>query len=153
MRLAAVGLRDPPQAALVAAQDVDAPIRRTAVHHQVLELEVAALGQHALDGSFQVPRLVERGSDDGELHHSVFSYQNAAGVCYTEPRRGFAAKPMSANGSWRLWLGFVAFLTFARGVLLAGLIPPFNGPDEPAHFDYVQRLGEDLRLPRRPGPL
>ena len=54
---------------------------------------------------------------------------------------------MSANGSWRLWLGFVAFLTFARGVLLAGLIPPFNGPDEPAHFDYVQRLGEDLRLP------
>jgi 4-amino-4-deoxy-L-arabinose transferase-like glycosyltransferase len=27
-----------------------------------------------------------------------------------------------------------------------------NGADEPAHFDYVQRLGEDLRLPsREPG--
>src|SRR5439155_8105355 len=30
---------------------------------------------------------------------------------------------------------------------LAGLIPPLNGPDEPAHFDYVQRVVEDLRLP------
>ncbi|MGZ6125545.1 MAG: DUF2142 domain-containing protein [Myxococcales bacterium] len=54
---------------------------------------------------------------------------------------------MSATGSWKLWLGFVACLALARGMLLAGLIPPLNGPDEPAHFDYVQRVGEDLRLP------
>src|SRR5207237_1411078 len=47
----------------------------------------------------------------------------------------------------RLWLGFVACLAVVRGVLLAGLTPPLNGPDEPAHFDYVQRLAEDFRLP------
>ena len=67
-------------------------------------------------------------------------------MCYTAAL-GLAPEPMSATGSWRLWLGFVASLALARGVLLAGLIPPFNGPDEPAHFDYVQRVGEHLRLP------
>jgi len=54
---------------------------------------------------------------------------------------------MSATGSWKSWLGFVVCLALARGVLLAGLVPPLNGPDEPAHFDYVQRVAEDLRLP------
>jgi hypothetical protein len=57
------------------------------------------------------------------------------------------AAPMSATGSWRLWLGCVVCLALARGVLLAGLIPPMNGPDEPAHYDYVQRLGEGRHLP------
>lgn len=59
---------------------------------------------------------------------------------------------MTATRSWLPWLGLVAFITLVRGVLLAGLIPPMNIADEPAHFDYAQRLGEDLRLPsREPG--
>jgi len=54
---------------------------------------------------------------------------------------------MSANRSSISWVAFVAGIALVRGVLLAGLIPPMNGADEPAHFDYVQRIGEDLRLP------
>ena len=69
------------------------------------------------------------------------------GCVTTRAAQRLAAAPMSATGSWRLWLGFVACLAVVRGVLLAGLIPPLNGPDEPAHFDYVQRLAEDFRLP------
>jgi 4-amino-4-deoxy-L-arabinose transferase-like glycosyltransferase len=47
---------------------------------------------------------------------------------------------------WPLVLALVAF-TFVRGAFFAGLIPPIHGPDEEAHFDYVQRLAETGRLP------
>lgn len=56
---------------------------------------------------------------------------------------------MNADRSSKLYLAFVASIALVRGVFLAGLIPPMNAADEPAHFDYVQRLGEDLRLPTR----
>ncbi|MCP3138244.1 DUF2142 domain-containing protein [Pyxidicoccus xibeiensis] len=47
------------------------------------------------------------------------------------------------------WLAaaLVVGVVLVRGTLLAGLIPPFHGPDEPAHFNYVQRLGEEGTLP------
>lgn len=41
----------------------------------------------------------------------------------------------------------VVGVVLVRGTLLAGFIPPFHGPDEPAHFNYVQRLGEEGTLP------
>jgi 4-amino-4-deoxy-L-arabinose transferase-like glycosyltransferase len=47
-----------------------------------------------------------------------------------------------------LGLVFVAALALARGVLVASFTPPFVAPDEPAHFDYVQRLAEYGRLPQ-----
>jgi 4-amino-4-deoxy-L-arabinose transferase-like glycosyltransferase len=59
---------------------------------------------------------------------------------------------MSTTRSSKLCFAFVVAIALLRGVFLAGLIPPMGGPDEPAHFDYVQRLGETLRLPAlRPG--
>lgn len=52
------------------------------------------------------------------------------------------------DGSAR-WLAavLVVGVVLVRGPLLAGLIPPFHGPDEPTHFNYVQRLGEGGTLP------
>lgn len=38
-------------------------------------------------------------------------------------------------------------LAVLRGTLLAGFTPPMHGPDEPAHFDYSQRLAETGELP------
>jgi hypothetical protein len=42
----------------------------------------------------------------------------------------------------RLGAALVATVALARGVFLAVLIPPYQAPDEPSHFDYVQRLAE-----------
>ena len=44
------------------------------------------------------------------------------------------------------WGTLVVVLALVRGVFLAVFIPPFQSPDEPAHFDYVQRLAEIGRL-------
>ena len=41
----------------------------------------------------------------------------------------------------------VAAVALARGLLVAWVIPPFHGVDEPAHFDYAQRLLEARALP------
>ena len=51
------------------------------------------------------------------------------------------------------WAAPVVALALARGAFLAVLVPPFQSPDEPAHFDYVQRLAEVGRLadPGTPG--
>lgn len=49
--------------------------------------------------------------------------------------------------SLRSGLLFVSVLALLRGLLLAMLTPPFAAADEPAHFDYVQRLAEHGRLP------
>jgi hypothetical protein len=46
-----------------------------------------------------------------------------------------------------LGLVLVLLLALTRGVLLAGLVPPFQGTDEPAYVDYVQRLAESHRFP------
>jgi hypothetical protein len=47
----------------------------------------------------------------------------------------------------RLVVLLLCGLALLRGVLLAGLIPPMHGTDEPAHWDYVQRIAEAGRLP------
>ncbi|HET9595929.1 MAG TPA: DUF2142 domain-containing protein [Anaeromyxobacteraceae bacterium] len=41
----------------------------------------------------------------------------------------------------------LAVAALVRGAFLAGFVPPFHGPDEPAHMDYVQRIAEHGRLP------
>lgn len=61
--LAAVTLGDPRETVGVFAEDPDGLVRGPAVHHQVLDLWIA-LGQHALDGFADEPRLIERGRDD-----------------------------------------------------------------------------------------
>jgi 4-amino-4-deoxy-L-arabinose transferase-like glycosyltransferase len=40
-----------------------------------------------------------------------------------------------------------AVVAAGHGAFLAALVPPFHSPDEPAHFDYVQRLAEARSLP------
>ena len=44
----------------------------------------------------------------------------------------------------------VAAVALARSAVIAAVIPPFHGPDEAAHFDYVQRLVEARAMPRWP---
>ena len=45
----------------------------------------------------------------------------------------------------RWWLLFIA-LGLVRGLLYSALIPPWQGPDEPQHFEYVRLLYEKRRL-------
>lgn len=56
-----------------------------------------------------------------------------------------------AVGATRLRAGLVLVVVFAvaKGVLWSVVMPPFGGPDEPAHFSYSQFLAEDNRIPRR----
>ncbi len=56
-----------------------------------------------------------------------------------------------AVGAARLRLGLVLIVVFAvaKGVLWSVVMPPFGGPDEPAHFSFSQFLAEDNRIPRR----
>jgi hypothetical protein len=56
-----------------------------------------------------------------------------------------------AIGAARLRLGLVLVVVFAvaKGVLWSVVMPPFGGPDEPAHFSFAQFLAEDNRIPRR----
>jgi hypothetical protein len=39
------------------------------------------------------------------------------------------------------------FLTIARGIVYALLIPPWQTPDEPSHFAYVRFISQNHRLP------
>lgn len=43
----------------------------------------------------------------------------------------------------------ILLLMLAKGITWALVIPPGQSPDEPAHFSYVQYLGEENRLPVR----
>ena len=55
--------------------------------------------------------------------------------------------------AWLILAGISA-LAFFRGAIVASIVPPFQAPDEPAHFDYVQRIAEHGHLPElRPSPL
>lgn len=46
-----------------------------------------------------------------------------------------------------LWLGIILALYLALGSLYAVLTPPWQAPDEPAHYNYVRHLAEHGRLP------
>ncbi|PWH13121.1 MAG: hypothetical protein DDG58_14630, partial [Ardenticatenia bacterium] len=46
-----------------------------------------------------------------------------------------------------LWLGIILALYLALGSLYAMLTPPWQAPDEPAHYNYVRHLAEHGRLP------
>src|SRR5512146_2027137 len=41
----------------------------------------------------------------------------------------------------------LAILAATKGIAFSLLVPPFHGPDEPLHFDYVQALAENQTLP------
>jgi hypothetical protein len=60
--------------------------------------------------------------------------------------RRLGAPVTRAPGS-HIGLALVISLALTRGIVIAGFVPPFQGPDEPAHTDYVQRLVETRRLP------
>ncbi len=44
------------------------------------------------------------------------------------------------------FLLFLLALTFVSGVFWAAVIPIWQAPDEPAHFSYIQSLGEEFSL-------
>jgi hypothetical protein len=47
----------------------------------------------------------------------------------------------------RLVVGLVVFAALLRGLVWAVALPPWQGPDEPAHFSYIQRIANDGTLP------
>jgi 4-amino-4-deoxy-L-arabinose transferase-like glycosyltransferase len=44
-------------------------------------------------------------------------------------------------------LAIVLAAVFVRGLVWMASIPPWQGPDEPSHFTYIQTLAEDHQLP------
>ena len=47
----------------------------------------------------------------------------------------------------RLAVGLVVFAALLRGLVWAVALPPWQGPDEPAHFAYVQRIATEGSIP------
>ena len=47
----------------------------------------------------------------------------------------------------RLAVGLIVFAALLRGLVWAVALPPWQGPDEPAHFAYIQRIATDGRDP------
>lgn len=54
---------------------------------------------------------------------------------------------MPKRWSEPLWLGIVLVLYLTLGGLYAVLTPPWQAPDEPAHYNYVRQLAEHGHLP------
>ena len=54
---------------------------------------------------------------------------------------------MPKRWSEPLWLGIILALYLTLGGLYAVLTPPWQAPDEPAHYNYVRHLAEQGRLP------
>jgi len=48
---------------------------------------------------------------------------------------------------WRSWVAILVALAFVRGLLYATIVPPWQAPDEHAHFEYAALLGELGRVP------
>jgi 4-amino-4-deoxy-L-arabinose transferase-like glycosyltransferase len=47
----------------------------------------------------------------------------------------------------RLVVGLIVFAALVRGLVWAVALPPWQGPDEPVHFSYIQRIANDHTLP------
>jgi Predicted membrane protein (DUF2142) len=47
----------------------------------------------------------------------------------------------------RLAVGLIVFAALLRGLVWGVLIPPWQGPDEPAHFAYIQRIATTGTIP------
>ena len=47
----------------------------------------------------------------------------------------------------RLAVGLIVFAALLRGLVWAVALPPWQGPDEPAHFAYIQRIATTGEIP------
>lgn len=65
---------------------------------------------------------------------------------YDEPSPG-ATRPGPGRGKALLLPILVVLLTGVQGLIWTQLLPPWYGPDEPQHFDYVQILAVTGRVP------
>ena len=64
-----------------------------------------------------------------------------------------AASPTGARSrgafgpGWSSWLAVILALYLTLGLAYARATPPWQAPDEPAHFNYVRYLAERAELP------
>jgi hypothetical protein len=47
----------------------------------------------------------------------------------------------------RLVVGLIVFAALLRGLVWAVALPAWQGPDEPAHYSYIERIGNDGSIP------
>ena len=56
---------------------------------------------------------------------------------------------MRPGNHWNSFLWLLIGLSLVRGVLYSAIIPPWQAPDEPTHYEYVRLLYEKRRLVRQ----
>ena len=52
----------------------------------------------------------------------------------------------------RLAVGLIVFAALLRALVWAVALPPWQGPDEPAHFAYIQRIATTGEIPAQHHP-
>ena len=62
-------------------------------------------------------------------------------------RNGFSEFRFLLRGRVGVWLATLLFIALVRGVVYTFVIPPWQHPDEPAHFEHVRYIAEKGRLP------
>src|SRR4051794_9958239 len=48
---------------------------------------------------------------------------------------------------WRWMLGVLLLGTLLKGIIWSFVVPPFDAPDEPSHFNYVMQIRSQHSLP------
>ena len=62
-------------------------------------------------------------------------------------RKAFSELRFLVRGRAGVWLAVLLLIALVRGVLYTFVIPPWQHPDEPAHFEHVRYIAEKGRLP------
>ena len=63
----------------------------------------------------------------------------------SQPTKSTSAKGWQGESRWLVLL--LAYVLI-RGVLQVAVVPPWQHPDEPTHFEYVRLIAEEKRLPK-----
>ena len=64
-----------------------------------------------------------------------------------------ATKPGASAGWPAGWLPALLLYVLCRGLIMASVVPPWQGPDEPSHFEYVVLTARQRGLPAATDPL
>jgi 4-amino-4-deoxy-L-arabinose transferase-like glycosyltransferase len=77
-------------------------------------------------------------------HQLAASRRGRMSAVWSALRRAVGSLPRSAV--------ICALVAFASAVTFAAIVPPFQVPDEPEHYSYIEYIAQSGRLPHAPAP-